>query len=159
MGVHNGAHRFNEAIKSIVEQTYTNWEFVICDDGSSDGSYELLKKYEESDNRFKVIQNNGNKGLPYTLNHCLECCTGEYIARMDDDDYCYPDRFEKQVKFLEEHADVSFISSCVDLWDGKNDRTFDASRISNYQISCLSNTVCTSRYHVSCKGHQGCRRL
>lgn len=91
MGVHNGAHRFNEAIKSIVEQTYTNWEFVICDDGSSDGSYELLKKYEESDNRFKVIQNNGNKGLPYTLNHCLECCTGEYIARMDDDDYCYPD--------------------------------------------------------------------
>ena len=57
MGVHNGAHRFNEAIKSIVEQTYTNWEFVICDDGSSDDSYELLKKNEESDNRFKVIKN------------------------------------------------------------------------------------------------------
>ena len=119
MGVHNGAHRFDEAIKSIMEQTYTNWEFVICDDGSSDNSYELLKKYEECDKRFRVIKNEGNKGLPYTLNHCLAYCTGEYIARMDDDDYCYPDRFEKQVKFLEDHADISFVSSCVDLWDGK----------------------------------------
>lgn len=118
MGVHNGANRFEESIESILNQTYTNWEFIICDDGSSDNSYDILKEKYGRDNRFHIIKNMGNKGLAASLNHCLEFCNGDYIARMDDDDISYPDRFEKQIKFLDEHEKISFVSSSVDLFDG-----------------------------------------
>jgi len=117
MGVHNGVSGLRNAIASITEQTYQNWEFIICDDGSSDGSLRCLREYKD-DRRFIIIQNNENMGLAATLNHCIEYCGGEFIARMDADDLSYPDRFERQLKELHEHPEISFISSSADIFNG-----------------------------------------
>lgn len=119
MGVHNGGNRFIQAVESIEKQTYSNWEFIICDDGSTDDTYERLTEYAQGRQRYKIIRNKTNLGLAATLNHCLEHCNGEYIARMDDDDLSYPDRFEKQIRFLEMHPEIAFVSSSVDLFDGE----------------------------------------
>lgn len=119
MGVHNGSDRFIEALKSIEDQTYENWEFIICDDGSTDDTYEKLIEYTKSNKKYKIIRNESNKGLAATLNHCIEYCDGEYIARMDDDDISYPDRFESQINYLKTNKDLSFVSSSVDIYDGK----------------------------------------
>lgn len=119
MGVHNGGKRFVEAIESIEKQTYSNWEFIICDDGSTDDTYERLMEYAAGRSRYKIIQNKMNLGLAATLNHCLEYCDGEYIARMDDDDISYPDRFEKQIQYLEGHPEIAFVSSSIDIFDGE----------------------------------------
>lgn len=118
MGVHNGVHKLRKSIDSILSQTYSNWEFVICDDGSTDQSYEWLCELARCDSRFIIIKNKTNSGLPYTLNHCIEHCNGEYIARMDDDDISYSNRFEKQLEFLNKHPEISFVSSCADIFDG-----------------------------------------
>ena len=76
MGIYNCASTLNEAIDSIIEQTYSNWEFIICDDGSQDNSYEIAKEYEKIDpERFRVIKNSENKGLNATLNRCLKIAT------------------------------------------------------------------------------------
>lgn len=120
MGVYNGVDRFEESINSILRQTYTNWEFIICDDNSNDESYEKLKKLYGNDEKFIIIRNEKNIGLAKTLNNCLNYATGEYIARMDDDDISYSTRFEEQVKFLENHKEISFVSSAIDVYDGDN---------------------------------------
>ena len=119
MGVRNGGDRFVEAVESIENQTYTNWEFIICDDGSTDDTFEKLTEYAKDRPQYKIIQNKTNLGLAATLNHCLEYCDGEYIARMDDDDFSYPERFKKQVEYLETHSEVAFVSSSVDLYNGE----------------------------------------
>lgn len=119
MGVHNGGSRFINAVKSIEQQTYTNWEFVICDDGSTDDTYIKLMDYAKNKTNFKIIRNKSNLGLAATLNHCIEYCEGEFIARMDDDDISYPERFAKQIDYLDRNPDIGFVSSSVDLFDGK----------------------------------------
>lgn len=119
MGIRNGGDRFVNAVKSIEAQTYTNWEFIICDDGSTDDTYDKLLEYTKDKNNYKIIKNETNIGLAATLNHCLEHCNGEYIARMDDDDFSYPDRFARQIEYLESHSEIAFVSSSVDIFDGK----------------------------------------
>lgn len=121
MGVMNSNKKYlKNSINSIKEQTIANWEFIICDDGSKDDTYEFLLDNYGQDNRFKIIKNNENKGLAYTLNHCLEYATGDYIARMDDDDFSYPNRFKVQLEFLKKNSQVGFCSSAVDIYDGEN---------------------------------------
>ena len=119
MGIHNGKGRCDAAIESICKQTYTNWVFIICDDGSTDGSYEYLNEKYGNDSKFIIIKNEKNIGLAATLDHCLEYANGEFVARMDDDDISYPDRFEKQIIFLNMNPEISFVSSSVDLFNGK----------------------------------------
>lgn len=119
MGVFNGEERLKEAIYSIIEQTYENWEFIICDDCSTDGSYKKLLEIAEKDKRIIIIRNEKNLGLASTLNKCIEIAKGEYIARMDDDDYSYLDRFEKQVDFLDNNIEYDFVSSSLDIYNGK----------------------------------------
>ncbi|HHX68286.1 MAG TPA: glycosyltransferase family 2 protein, partial [Gallicola sp.] len=118
MGVYNAVNRMDEAIDSIIKQTFTDWEFIICDDGSVDDTYSRLLEWSKIDNRIIPIRNEVNRGLAATLNHCIEHATGEYIARMDDDDYSYPHRFEKQVDFLDNNREYAFCSSIVLLYDG-----------------------------------------
>ena len=119
MGIRNGGDRFVNAVKSIEAQTYTNWELIICDDGSTDDTYDKLLEYAKDKNNYKIIKNETNIGLAATLNHCLEHCDGEYIARMDDDDFSYPERFARQIEYLESHSEIAFVSSSVDIFDGK----------------------------------------
>ncbi|MED2972871.1 glycosyltransferase family 2 protein [Fictibacillus sp. B-59209] len=119
MGVLNGKDRILTAVDSIKEQTFEDWELIICDDGSTDGTFELLLDIAEKDQRIKPIKNQVNLGLARTLNHCLEVSKGEYIARMDDDDYSYPDRLAIQVDFLNKHPEYDIVCSAIDIFDGE----------------------------------------
>lgn len=118
MGIYNCAATLAEAIDSIISQTYTNWQFIICDDGSKDNSYDIAKKYEKMDpDRFVVIKNESNIGLNSTLNRCLKIADGDYIARMDGDDVCAPTRFQKEVVFLNSHPDYAIVSTYMTTFD------------------------------------------
>ncbi len=120
MGVYNPRNKdiFNLAIQSILDQTYTDFEVIICDDGSNEATLEMLSEVASLDDRIKVIHNNGNQGLAFSLNHCLEIAQGDYIARMDDDDISAPTRFEVERKFLDEHKDIAWAGCNADLIDG-----------------------------------------
>lgn len=107
--VYNGETYLREAIDSILNQTYTHFEFIIINDGSTDRSLEIIKSY--TDSRIKLINNDGNKGLIYSLNKGIEMAKGTYIARMDADDISMPERFEKQVKFLENNFAIDICTS------------------------------------------------
>lgn len=97
------------AIDSILNQTYRDFEFIICDDGSNDGTYEMVQDLIRNDKRVILIKNNQNKGLAYSLNHCLSIAKGKYIARMDADDISMPDRLEKQIGFLNKHLEYAMV--------------------------------------------------
>lgn len=120
MGVYNGSKFIRDSIDSIINQTYKNWEFIICDDCSSDNTINILEEYAQKDSRIKILRNDKNLGLAATLNRCLENCTGEYIARQDDDDISMPNRLEKQMKFLRDNEHFSLVGSRAYLIDKDN---------------------------------------
>jgi glycosyltransferase EpsE len=118
MGIYNCAPTLREAIDSIIAQTYDNWEFIICDDGSRDESHAIALEYAAKDpRRFRIIQNEQNLGLNATLNKCLRLADGDYIARMDGDDLCEPDRFEKEAAFLNAHPEYAIVSCYMTTFD------------------------------------------
>lgn len=126
MGIFNCADTLEDAVKSIINQTFHNWELILCDDGSTDSTFLVAKSLAKIDKRIIVLKNESNKGLNYTLNHCLEHARGEYVARMDGDDLCSPDRFSKQLQILEENPEISIVSSDMNYFDengiwGKSD--------------------------------------
>lgn len=108
---------FEKSIKSILMQTLGDFEFIICDDGSTDKTFEKLKRLQESDGRIKLIRNEKNLGLAASLNRCLEISEGEYIARHDCDDLSVPDRLERQVCFLDCRNDISLVGSFAYLFN------------------------------------------
>jgi len=118
MSVYNGEKYLDEAIQSILNQTYKNFEFIIINDGSTDKSLEIIKKYINQDKRIILI-NRENKGLIASLNEGIAKARGTYIARMDADDISLPNRFEEQVKFMEKNLDVGVCGSWVVVF-GKN---------------------------------------
>lgn len=120
MGVYNckSYEALAVSVKSIINQTYKDWEFIICDDGSSNDTFSMLRKVATLDRRIKVIGYKQNRGLSGALNYCLEFAKGEFIARQDDDnDVSTPDRFEKQISFLETHPEFEFVGSNCTVFD------------------------------------------
>jgi len=113
MAVYNEAEYISTAIESILEQTFEDFEFLIIDDGSSDRTPEIIKHYTERDNRIRHFVNKTNKGLSASLNRGIETANGEYIARMDADDRSRPERFKRQVEFLETNLDVHVVGCDV----------------------------------------------
>lgn len=110
MGIRNCANVLSEAIDSIINQSYTDWELIMCDDASTDGTYEKALSYvDKYPDKMILLRNDENKYLAYSLNRCLGKATGYYIARMDGDDLSDPKRFEKQVAFLQEHPGISLV--------------------------------------------------
>lgn len=107
------------SINSILNQTYKDFEFIICDDGSNDGTYEMVQDLIKNDKRVILIKNNENKGLAYSLNHCLSIAKGKYIARMDADDISMPDRLEKQIEFLDEYLEYAMVGCNLLLINNK----------------------------------------
>lgn len=99
MPVYNGEQYLAEAIDSILNQTYTNFELIIIDDGSTDSSLSLLQRYQNSDARIRLISRE-NRNLATTLNDIIDIARGKWIARMDQDDIAVPQRFERQLKWL-----------------------------------------------------------
>ncbi len=111
MSVYNGETYLAEAIESVINQTFQNWELIIINDCSTDTTAEILADFSLRDKRIKVYTNEVNLKLPSSLNKAISLSCGKYIARMDADDICLPDRLEKQYKFMEERSDVA-LSSC-----------------------------------------------
>ncbi|MDD4528108.1 MAG: glycosyltransferase [Candidatus Margulisbacteria bacterium] len=111
MGCYNSGQRVIAAIESIQKQTFSDWEFIICDDSSTDDTYNILLNLSSFDPRVIIIKNNKNLKLGATLNNCLSVSSGEYIARMDDSDFSYPHRFELQNNFLDDNPDYAIVSS------------------------------------------------
>lgn len=100
-----------EAIESILNQTFKNFEFIIVDDGSEDSTRDVIDSYDEKDERIKVLYNHSNKGLIYSLNRGLDEAKGEYIARMDADDISLPTRLEVQVSFMDSNKEIGVSSA------------------------------------------------
>lgn len=119
MGVYNAASTISISIDSIIKQTYQDWELIICDDCSKDDTYDIVKSYANTHDNIVVIRNEKNCRLAYSLNHCLKYSKGEYIARMDADDLCFPDRLDKQVAFLDSHPEYAVVGGGVLLFDGE----------------------------------------
>jgi glycosyltransferase involved in cell wall biosynthesis len=106
MPVFNAEAFLAAAIDSVLSQTFGDFEFLILDDASSDGSRDILADYQRRDSRIKVLLSERNKGIAETLNEGIKVCRGEYIARMDADDLSLPQRFERQVKFMDRSPKV-----------------------------------------------------
>ena len=114
MGIYNCAKTLPAAIDSILAQTYENWELIMCDDCSTDDTYKVAKSYKiKYPEKIILVRNEENSKLAYSLNHCLKHATGEYVARMDGDDISLPERFERQIKFLNEHPDIQLVGSSM----------------------------------------------
>lgn len=119
MGVYNckNIDALYRSVNSIIDQTYRDWEFVICNDGSTDRTLDILREIEKLDPRIKIITYNQNQGLANALNYALQHTCGDYIARMDDDDIARQDRFEKQVQFLNTHENYAFVGSIANVFN------------------------------------------
>ena len=121
MSVYNASKFLNEAIESILNQTYKNFEFIIIDDGSTDNSTQIIEKYKKIDERIVFIENEKNVGLTKNLNKAIKLSTSDYIARMDADDISDVKRLEKQIKFLQENKDISIVGSCAKYINSKGE--------------------------------------
>lgn len=103
-----------DAIESIINQTFENWELIICDDFSTDKTFTIINQYAKIDSRINVLRNEKNLKSAATRNRCIEEATGEYIAIQDADDLSDKNRLRLQVEFLEANKQISFVGSgCV----------------------------------------------
>ena len=109
MSVWNALPYVHEAVRSILDQTCRDFEFIVIDDGSTDGTGEALEHYD--DTRLQVHRRQQNVGLTKRLNEAIRLARGKYIARMDADDVSHRERFEKQVAFLDAHPDVALVGT------------------------------------------------
>lgn len=109
MSVYNGELFLKDSIDSILQQSYQNIEFIIINDGSSDSSLSIIKSYHDS--RIKLIENERNMGLIYSLNVGFASACGKYIARMDSDDIAHSDRLKLQVEYLENNLTIGVVGS------------------------------------------------
>lgn len=117
MGIYNCSSTLDEAIGSLLNQTYKDWELIMCDDGSTDNTFEIAECYAKKYSNIHLYRNDKNMGLNYTLNKCLGYANGKYIARMDGDDISLPERFEKEIDFLESNKEYSIVSTPMEYFD------------------------------------------
>lgn len=106
-----------EAIESILNQTFTDFEFIIIDDGSTDNSWDIIQEYAAKDSRIVAVKNEENLKICKTLNKWIALAIWKYIARMDSDDISLPDRFEKQVTFLDQYPEVWIVWWTMEMID------------------------------------------
>lgn len=119
----NAEQFLSKAIESVISQSYDNWELLLLDDGSNDGSLEIAKGYEQQDNRIKVFSDGKNKGLGARLNELAALSNGEYIARMDADDIMHPKRLETQLQILKDNPNIDVLGTNAYVID-ENDLVF-----------------------------------
>src|SRR5438270_14004268 len=121
MHVHNGGSYLKEAIESMLNQTYIDFEFIIINDGSTDGLKEIIKQFY--DDRIVYIENDTNKGLIESLNKGIDAARGNFIARMDSDDIALPIRLEAQVRYMNEHPKTAVLASRIVFIDESGKET------------------------------------
>lgn len=119
MGIYNEQNQSQvmKAVESVLDQTYGEFEFIICDDGSEKRFYNWLEHYCRKDTRIRLLRKEQNGGLAAALNACLAEANGDYIARMDADDLSKPDRFERQLDFLIPHPEYALLGCGAELID------------------------------------------
>lgn len=111
MPTYNVEKYVGQAIESILNQTYKEFELIIIDDGSTDNTFSILKNYSKKDKRIRIFKNSQNLRIVKTLNKGLKLATGNYIARMDGDDISLPTRLEIEKKYLDDNQNVDIVSS------------------------------------------------
>ena len=122
MGIYNCAETLPEAIDSVLTQTFSDWQLILCDDGSKDNTYGIAKEYQgRFPEKILLLQNEQNMGLNHTLNRCLQVASGEYVARMDGDDISLPTRLEKEAAFLDAHPEYAIVSTPMIFFDEHGD--------------------------------------
>ena len=117
MGVHNGRKYLCQAMESVLGQTFSQFEFIVIDDGSTDNTSTLLRGYSEKDSRIKLIENDSNIGLTRSLNSGIKSARSEIIARQDADDISCPSRFARQLALMRSEDEIQIVSSWCDLID------------------------------------------
>lgn len=122
MAVYNGEAFLSESIESVLAQSFQDFEFIIVNDGSTDGSSAILERYRTADARIQIVDNDNNSGLSASLNKGLQLSRGSFVARMDADDICAASRFEKQVRFLEQHPEIDVCGSYLSAFTNESKR-------------------------------------
>lgn len=119
MGIYNQQNKqyLEQAIQSVLNQTYRDFEFIIYDDGSDEEIGKQLESYASQDKRIRLFRGPENRGLAYSLNACIGQARGKYLARMDDDDISDPERLKVQWDFMESHPEIAFVGCNARLID------------------------------------------
>lgn len=119
MGVYNCKDKeaLTKSVMSVINQTFRDWELIICNDGSTDNTLEYINELKKIDKRIRTISYDQNKGLANALNECILASKGKYIARQDDDDISDSYRFEKQIDYLEKNKGVSIVGCTANIFD------------------------------------------
>lgn len=120
MPVYNAERYVGAAVESILAQSFSDFEFIIVDDGSKDGSLAMLQKYADKDQRIRIVSR-PNTGIVGALNDGLALCRADWVVRMDADDWSYPQRFERQLAFMKEHPDYLAAGTDHELMDSDGD--------------------------------------
>lgn len=120
---YNSENYLEDAIKSVTKQTYSNWELTLIDDGSSDFSLDIARRYEAQDDRISVVSDGENLGLPKRLNQLSKLSKGYYYARMDADDIMHHNRLKKQIEYLESNPEIDLLGSGLIAIDNQNNIT------------------------------------
>jgi len=120
MAVYNNAPTLQQAVNSILKQTFKDFQFIIVNDVSTDQSEQILNQLAKKDKRIKLINNKAKLGLTKSLNKALKLVKTKYIARMDGDDIALPKRFEKQIDYLNKHPQIGLLGTAVYLINDKD---------------------------------------
>lgn len=157
LAYYNPGVHLRAAVDSVLEQTFDDFELILIDDGSTDGSRTRLD--DISDKRIRHVDNGGNLGLIASLNLGLALARGRYVARMDGDDLCQPQRFRRQVDYLEAHPEADMVATRVELIDEQDhslgDWSDDARHVSPEAIrrflprnNCIAHPTVMARTDV-----------
>lgn len=119
MPIYNAGKYLRLAVLSIIKQTFTNWELLIIDDGSTDGALRCIADIDDA--RIRILRDGANKGLAARLNECIDSASGKYLARMDQDDVSYPDRFARQIEALQKNPQMDLVATRAIIID-ENDQ-------------------------------------
>lgn len=138
MSVFNEEAYVEDTIKSVLNQTFGDFEFIIVNDGSIDRTQEILEDYAQKDKRIKIIVNKRNIGAAKSLNNGIGASNGEYIALIDAADLCHPTRFEKQIKFLEKNKNV-FMVGTYQYWIDENKKIIGIYRFPTNPVDVKKN--------------------
>lgn len=134
MPAYNSQQYIAAAIESILGQTFTDFEFIIINDGSTDDTPKIIRKYARADKRIRFIDNKKNRGLIAVLNQGLDLCTGQYIARMDGDDISMPTRFATQIEYMDANPDVGILGTWIDTFPKPSDSGYHKENVGYMDI-------------------------
>lgn len=147
MPVYNAGKYVSQAIESIISQSFKDWELILINDGSTDNSESIIMQYEDS--RIYYIKNTENLQLIKTLNKGIDYCDGQYIARMDADDICLPDRLKQQVDFLDHHPDYLICGTSAIVVDNDGVKTGKIHNLTDNNFLQISLLFSPSFIHPS----------